>query len=172
MLSVSHPCTEPPGFGRREPGNPAIHTARSLGKWGTRGEPARPATKLGAVSGLSGAALLEVLSAAATNTGLALAAAGLIIRCLHARWHRTVAIHVLRDGAHSLRWHTTRYEIHEERWHSPPAPAPAPGAEVIVHYHSRHPEQWRLSTPHRPAWALAVCGAGLVLLGLVVPVLQ
>ncbi|MFI7742104.1 hypothetical protein [Kocuria rhizosphaericola] len=124
------------------------------------------------MTGLSGAALLEVLSAAATNAGLALVTAALIIRGLHARWHRVEAIHVPRDGAHWLRWHTTRYEIHEELWHPPPASAPAPGADVIVHYHSRHPEQWRLSTPHRPAWALAFCGAGLVLLGLVLPVLQ
>ena len=81
----------------------------------------------------------------------------------HSRWHRTAAIHVLRDGAHCLRWHTTRYEIHEEPWRHPPVPVPAPGAEVVVWFHSRHPEQWRLSTPHRPVWVLAVLGAGLVL---------
>ncbi|GAB2609468.1 hypothetical protein GCM10009696_13750 [Kocuria himachalensis] len=124
------------------------------------------------MTGLSGAALLEVASAAATNTGLALLAAALIIRCLHARWHRTEAIHVLRDGTHCLRWHTTRYEIHEEPWHPPPVTAPTPGTDVVVWFHSLHPEQWRLSTPHRPAWVLAVCGTGLVLLGLLMPVLQ
>ncbi|GAA1750302.1 hypothetical protein [Kocuria aegyptia] len=124
------------------------------------------------MTGLSGAALLEVLGAAATNTGAALLAAALIIRCLHLRWHRTEAIHVLRDGAHCLRWHTTRYEIHEEPWPRPPATAPAAGADVVVYYHSRHPEQWRLSTPHRPAWALGVCGAALLLLGLLMPVFQ
>ncbi|MEX5299527.1 hypothetical protein RCG67_12205 [Kocuria sp. CPCC 205292] len=122
------------------------------------------------MTGLSGAALLEVISAATTNTGVALVAAALIIRCLHARWHRTEAIHVLRDGAHCLRWHTTRYEIHEEPWHC--SPAPAPGADVIVWFHSRHPEQWRLTSPHRLAGALGVCGAALVLLGLLLPVLQ
>lgn len=124
------------------------------------------------MTGLSGAALLEVLGAAATNTGVALVAAALIIRCLHARWHRTEAIHVLRDGAHSLRWHTTRYEIHEEPWPRPPAPAPAPGADVVVYYHSRHPQLWRLRTPHRPAWALGICGAVLLLAGLLTPVFQ
>jgi hypothetical protein len=124
------------------------------------------------VTGLSGAALLEVLSAAATNAGLALVAAAVIIRCLHVRWHRTEAIHILRDEAHCLRWHTTRYEIHEEPWHHPPVPVPAHGAEVVVWFHSRHPEQWRLSTPHRPVWVLAVFGAGLVLLGLLMPVFQ
>ncbi|MEX5296581.1 hypothetical protein QYM41_14985 [Kocuria sp. CPCC 205268] len=124
------------------------------------------------MTGLSGAALLEVTSAAATNAGLALVAAAVIIRCLRVRWHRTEAVHVVHGEEHALRWHTTRYEIHEEPWHRPPVPAPAPGAEVVVWYHSRHPEHWRLSTPHRSAWALAVCGAGLVLLGLLMPVLQ
>lgn len=128
--------------------------------------------RLGAVTDLSGAALLEVSSAAATNTGVALIAAALIIGWLHARWHRAVAVHVLRDGAHYLRWHTTSYEIHEEPWPHPPESAPVDGADVVVYYHSRQPQQWRLNTPHRLVWALGICGVSLVLLGLLMPLLQ
>ncbi|MEX5301923.1 hypothetical protein [Kocuria sabuli] len=123
------------------------------------------------MDGLCGAALLEVLSAAATNTGLALVVAAVLIRCLHARWHRTEAIHVFADGAHHLRWHTTRYEIHEEPWPHPPVPAPAAGAEVTVYFHVRDPHRWALTAPYRTTWWLLGVGAVLTGIGLLLPVL-
>jgi hypothetical protein len=122
------------------------------------------------VTGLSGAALLEVLSAAATNIGLALLAAALLIRCLYARWHRTEALHVLRDGTHYLRWHTRR-DLHEEPWSRPPSPAPEIGSEVTVYYHARHPHRWALTAPYRYLRVLLGVGAVTAGLGLLAPLL-
>lgn len=123
------------------------------------------------MTGLRGAALLEVLSAAATNTGVALVVAALLIRCLYLGWHRTEALHVLTDGESCLRWHTTRYEIHEEPWPDPPAPVPAPGTEVTVYYRVRDPRRWALTAPYRMTRWLFWTGAVLAVIGLLLPVL-
>jgi hypothetical protein len=100
------------------------------------------------VTGLSATALLEVLGGTFAAIGLALRAAGVLIRCFYVRWHKTQAIHVLDGGVHALPWHTRR-DLHEELWPHSLACAPAPGAEVTIYYHDRRPEHWTLVAPYR-----------------------
>lgn len=107
-----------------------------------------------------------VVSAACLSAGTALLVAALLVRCLYAWWVRTAAVHLVEDGRHRLRWHTTRYEIHEEPWPRPPAPAPEAGAEVTVYYHARHPHRWALTAPYRWLWLLTAAGTALVAAGL------
>ena len=123
------------------------------------GDGVRPTT-LVSVTGLTGAALTEAVSTTVSSTGLALLAAALLIRCLYVRWHRTEAIYVLVDDRHRLRWHT-RSDVREEPWPHQRVPVPAPGTEVTVYYHARHPERWSLRAPYRHTWVLL--GAGIVL---------
>lgn len=103
-------------------------------------------------------ALAKLIGTACTTTGLALLVAALLIRCCYAWWVRTVALHVCEDGRHRVRWHTTRYEIHEEAWPHPTVPIPHPGAEVTVYYHAHHPARWSLTAPYHWVRFLVVAG--------------
>lgn len=119
-----------------------------------------------------GEVLLEVLSATATLVGLALVAAGLLIRCRRIRWHKAGAFHSFHHGQHYLSWHTTGDEIHEEPWPYQPPPTSGRATEVTVYYHHRCPQRWSLSAPYRGAWWLVAIGAALAEIGLLVPVVQ
>ncbi|MFF0902798.1 UNVERIFIED_CONTAM: hypothetical protein RF653_03895 [Kocuria sp. CPCC 205316] len=121
---------------------------------------------------LSEMARTGVVSAVCLTAGTALLVAALLVRCLYAWWVRTAAVHLVEDGRHRLRWHTTRYEIHEEPWPRPPAPAPEAGAEVTVYYHARDPHRWALVAPYRWLWLLAAAGTLLVAAGLLTRLVQ
>ncbi|GAB2624978.1 hypothetical protein GCM10009696_33520 [Kocuria himachalensis] len=121
---------------------------------------------------LSEMARTGVVSAACLTAGTALLVAALLVRCLYAWWVRTAAVHLVEDGRHRLRWHTTRYEIHEEPWPRPPAPAPEAGAEVTVYYHARHPHRWALVAPYRWLRLLTAAGTLLVAAGLLTRLVQ
>lgn len=121
---------------------------------------------------LSEMARAGVVSAACLTAGTALLVAALLVRCLYAWWVRTAAVHLVEGGRHRLRWHTTRYEIHEEPWPRPPAPAPEAGAEVTVYYHARHPHRWALVAPYRWLWLLTAAGTLLVAAGLLTRLVQ
>lgn len=117
---------------------------------------------------LSEMARTGVVSAACLTAGWALLVAALLVRCLYVWWVRTTAVHLVEDGRHRLRWHTARYEIHEEPWPHPPATAPEAGAEVTVYYHARHPYRWALTAPYRWLWLLTAAGTVLVGAGLLI----
>ncbi|MFI7483761.1 hypothetical protein ACH9EU_15260 [Kocuria sp. M1R5S2] len=117
---------------------------------------------------LSAMVLIKVISTACTTTGVALLVAALLVRCCYAWWVKTAAIHVHDDERHRLRWHTNRYELHEEFWPHPPEPPPPPGAEVIVYYHAHDPARWSLTDPARWTRFLAVVGVLLAATGFLV----
>lgn len=121
---------------------------------------------------LSETAFTGVVSGACLTAGVALLVAALLVRCLYAWWVRTVAVHLVEDGRHRLRWHTTRYEIHEEPWPRPPSADPEAGAEVTVYYHARHPHRWCLVAPYRWLWSLTAAGTLLLAGGLLMRLLR
>ena len=123
------------------------------------------------MTGLSTAALTELLSTAFTTAGLALLLAAGCVRCLYRSWAKSRALFLTEHGQQScLRWHTVRYEIHEEPWPAAARP-PEPGAEVTVYYRARHPAHWRLTAPY--GWLRLLAGAGVLLaaVGVLVPFL-
>lgn len=117
--------------------------------------------------------VLEIVSSTLTALGLGLLLAALMIRLAYGSWTRTEAITFEHEGHPYLRWHDHRYRIVEALWSSAirrqkatPAPTPrAPGEEITVFFHTRHPAHWSLEEPYRGTRVMAVVGLVCAVVG-------
>ncbi len=115
----------------------------------------------------SSAVLYELLGSSALAVGVALLIGAVVVRMFSGSWVKTHAVAFLRDGQWGLRWHTTRYHLHEVLLQEPLAGSPEPGTELILYYHSRDPDRWSTSVPDRGIRALLFAGLLLSLVGIV-----